>query len=142
LIQAAGCKPILVVEDDQDIREVVALALDAMGYSAVLAADGLEAIDLLSSGLRPSLILLDMMMPRMDGEAFLAAVRKNAETANIPIVLVSGHHAVRQRAAELHASGCLVKPIELDDLAAIVDRFVRGARTEPQREAQSEPVHR
>jgi CheY-like chemotaxis protein len=112
--------PILVVDDDEDIREVLAMALGANGYSVETAADGIEAIELLSLGLRPSLVLLDMMMPRMDGEAFLAAMRGRSDLGDIPVILLSGHDAARQKAAELHTTGCLVKPIELADLLGTV----------------------
>lgn len=124
---ATATKPILVVEDDEDIRDVMAMALGANGYAVELAADGLDAIQRLSRGLRPALILLDMMMPRMDGEAFLCALHERPEFAQIPVVLLSGHSAVRQKAAELHTSGYLVKPIQLDDLLSVVTRFVAHA---------------
>jgi len=119
-----GAPAILVVDDDEDIRDIVAMALRAMGYTVETAADGVEAIDLLAGGLRPSLVLLDMMMPRMDGEAFVLALRRDPDVADVPVVLLSGHDAACQKAADLRASGCLVKPVELDDLVETVARIV------------------
>ena len=115
--------PILVVDDDEDIREVMAMALSAVGHDVATAADGLEALQLVNGGLRPALVLLDMMMPRMDGEGFLVSVRRTPAIADIPVVVLSGHRAARQKADDLRADGCLVKPIELDELLGAVNRF-------------------
>jgi CheY-like chemotaxis protein len=120
-------RPILVVDDDDDIRDTVAVALEMSGYLVDTAEDGVEAFRRLSDGLRPSVILLDMMMPRMDGESFIVALRGDPKLAGIPVVLISGHTAARHKASELHADGCLVKPIELDDLIDTVHRFAGSA---------------
>src|SRR5215467_5460683 len=66
---------ILVVDDDEDIRELLKIFLEADGYQVRLAADGLEAWQHLENGSGPALILLDLMMPRMDGEQFLRKIR-------------------------------------------------------------------
>jgi CheY-like chemotaxis protein len=115
---------ILVVDDDEDIRDIVAMALGHMGYSVEVAADGLVASRLLFEGFRPSLVLLDLMMPGMDGEQFLAVMRRNPETAEIPVVIMSGNRATPEKAAELHAHGYLIKPFDLDELARIAARFI------------------
>ena len=120
--------PILIVDDDEDLRDVIALAVGAMGYPVETARDGVEAMHYLTKeGLRPALILLDMMMPRMDGEAVLTALHHDSSLANIPVVLLSGHTAAQQKAHELHAHGCLAKPIELDALTSTVERFAGHA---------------
>jgi two-component system, chemotaxis family, chemotaxis protein CheY len=121
------CGPILIVDDDDDIRDVLALALRVTGHAVETAADGLEAMERITGGLRPSLILLDMMMPRMDGETFLSALRSDPRHADIRVVLLSGHTAVRDKAVSLGTDGCLTKPIELDDLMTTVDRFAEAA---------------
>jgi CheY-like chemotaxis protein len=116
-------RPVLVVDDDEDIREVVAMTLETTGYRVEVARDGLDAMERLSAGLRPSLILLDMMMPRMDGEGFLIALRRDPDLAGIPVVLLSAHTAARKKAQELHADGYLVKPVDIDTLLGTVNRF-------------------
>lgn len=111
---------ILVVDDDEDIRNIMAMALGCMGYSVVVAGDGLVASRLLAQGLRPSLVLLDLMMPGMDGEEFLATMRQNPDTADIPVVIMSGNRATSEKAAELHARGHLIKPFDFDVLGRTV----------------------
>jgi CheY-like chemotaxis protein len=115
--------PVLVVEDDPDIREVLAMALGDLGYRVATACDGLEAMRQLLAGLRPSMVLLDMMMPHMDGAAVVHAMRRHPELADVPIALFSGHRSVRQIAESLHLAASLVKPIELDELRSAVERI-------------------
>jgi len=111
---------VLVVDDDPDIRDVVSLVLGAEGHEVRSAGDGLEALDLIGAGFRPSVILLDMMMPRCDGEAFVKAVRAKHEVDGMRLVLLSGHASAREKAAELGARACLVKPVELEDLVRVI----------------------
>lgn len=119
---------ILLVDDDPDIREVLALVLRAEGHQVEEAGDGLQALARLREGSAPSLILLDLMMPRLDGEGFTRELRGDPRLARIPICILSGHHAARETAIQLGAVGCLVKPIELEQLSAIL-RSVAGTRT-------------
>ena len=107
---------ILVIDDDRDIRDILVIVLSAEGHEVDTAADGLAGLEQLRMGCRPSLILLDMMMPRLDGEGFLRAMRSDPNTADIPVAIVTGHPAARKKAAELGAVGCLVKPVELTEL--------------------------
>lgn len=113
----------MIVDDDEDIRDVVGMLLQLEGFQVVSAKDGLDALEQLRAGLRPALVLLDMMMPRMDGEMLLTLLRADPELARQPVAVMSGHHAARQKALELGASGCLVKPVELADLLRLVHRF-------------------
>lgn len=119
--------PILVVDDDEDIRDVIGMALRVRGYRVETAADGAEAMQLLENGMRPSLILLDVMMPNMDGAAVLAAVRNSVELRDIPIVLLSGDTKIAERASQLHSNGYMVKPIDVGRLATAVEHFARSA---------------
>jgi CheY-like chemotaxis protein len=89
------------------------------------AFDGVAGLDQLRAGARPSLILLDMMMPRLDGEGFLKAMRSNPVTADIPVVILTGHPAAREKAAELGAAGCLAKPVELLELLSTIHEAAR-----------------
>src|SRR5688572_5442200 len=112
--------PILVVDDDPDIRDVLEMALHSRGYEVETACDGREALDRLSHGLRPSLILLDMMMPHMDGGTLINEMRSDPTLSDIPIVLLSGDATIVAKAAQLHSDGYLVKPIGIDKLASTV----------------------
>jgi len=114
---------VMVVDDDEDIREIVKLSLEASGYRVTTAVDGLEAWQHLNASAPPSLILLDLMMPRMDGEEFMKTLRSSPQ-ANIPVVIMSGHNASIQKAEELKVNGCLTKPVELDELLGTVRRVV------------------
>ena len=111
---------ILVIDDDSDIRDILGLVLGAEGYEVETAVDGVAGLDRLRAGPRPSLILLDMMMPRLDGEGFLEAMRRDPSTAGIPVVILTGHPAARKKAAELGAAGYLVKPVELLELLSTI----------------------
>jgi two-component system response regulator MprA len=113
---------ILVIDDDRDIREIVVELLAAEGHEVAGAVDGAAAIDQLQRGARPSLIFLDMMMPRLDGEGFLKAMRSDPSLADIPVVILTAHPGAQLKATELGAAGCLRKPVEIDDLLATVER--------------------
>jgi len=117
---------ILVVDDDDDIREVMQELLAAEGFQVDGARDGIDALGKLEVESSPPLILLDMMMPRMDGEAFLKALRAKPALAKASVVVISGNGAARARADDLQAAGCLVKPFELEDLLALVRRIPRS----------------
>jgi two-component system, chemotaxis family, chemotaxis protein CheY len=111
---------ILIIDDDEDTREVLSMILGSEGHRIEEAADGVEALERLRSGSMPSLILLDMMMPRLDGEGFMKARRRDARIAHVPVFIMSGHEAGPQKAQELGADGWLVKPVELDELTTAV----------------------
>ena len=82
-------KSILVVEDTLDTRESLAFILRHKGYEVRTAADGQEALEQLKAGARPDLILLDLMMPTMDGWEFTNRLRQHPALASIPVVVVS-----------------------------------------------------
>jgi two-component system, chemotaxis family, chemotaxis protein CheY len=114
---------ILIVEDDADIREVMKIFLEADGYEVNVAADGLDALEQLKAGLSPDLILLDLMMPRLDGEQFVKQLRASRFANNVPVVLVSGCSSAERKAIELNAAYCLKKPVEAEQLLMTVRRF-------------------
>ena len=114
---------ILVVDDDEDIREVMQELLAGEGFEVDVARDGIDALAKLEVETAPPLILLDMMMPRMDGEAFLEELRARPALANASVVVISGNAAAREKAGNLRAAGCLVKPFELDELLGLVRRL-------------------
>lgn len=117
---------ILVIDDDGDIRAIIGMVLAAEGHEVETAIDGAAGLDCLRESPRPSLILLDMMMPRLDGEGFLRAMRSDPITADIPVVILTGHPGARKAAAELGAVGYLVKPVELLDLLSAVHQAERA----------------
>jgi len=116
---------ILLVEDDRDIRDSFADALGDEGHTVTRATDGLDALECLRSGARPSLILLDLMMPRMDGLRFRAEVSKAPEWADIPIVVMTAD--VRAKAQTIGVRSFLRKPIHLRDLLNTVNHVLADA---------------
>lgn len=109
---------ILVIDDDSDIREVVGEALEFAGYEVATAREGREGLALCRS-FRPTLILLDLMMPGMSGWEFRAAQQEEAALAKIPVLVVT---ALGQD-PDIRVSAVLAKPFRLDDLLAHVRRF-------------------
>jgi len=111
---------ILVVEDDDSIREVVTLLLESDGYTVKSARDGKAALEVLSEIEQPCLIILDLMMPVMDGWEFLKSAKRNSAIASIPIVVTS---AVADCLKISGAVKVLKKPIDLDGLMKIVCHY-------------------
>lgn len=120
-VAAAVKRPVLLVDDDAEIRAVVRLILETEGYGVVTAADGAEALRYLRGGERPGMILLDLRMPGMDGRGFREAQRADALLADIPVVIFSGDRDAGQVAASL-GTACLLKPIDLERLLDVVER--------------------
>lgn len=110
---------ILLVEDDDFIRQEVSEALQDEGYAVSTAAHGKEALALLADGDKPSVVLLDLMMPVMNGWEFLKAFKKEESYAGIPVVILS---AFADRATIIggDAISVLRKPINLDALFAVL----------------------
>jgi CheY-like chemotaxis protein len=116
-------RTILVVDDDADQRAVLADFLSRRGYDVVVACDGQDALDLLSGGLRPSLIVLDLTMPRMDGWCFLEHLRGPVRST-VPVVVTS---AVARARPPTGADACLEKPLDSAAFRSVVARLA-GAR--------------
>jgi CheY-like chemotaxis protein len=112
---------ILIVEDDFDIRDALTQILEEEGYTVATAANGREALDALAGGPMPSLILLDLMMPIMNGWQFRAEQLKDARLASVPVLVISADPHLQAKVAMLGAVGILKKPIMLDDLLAAVE---------------------
>lgn len=121
-LEARPVVGVLVVEDDFDIRGTIRLALEAEGYTVATAENGREALEYLRGVGVPCLILLDLMMPVMDGWAFRAAQRADPGWARVPVVVISADGRASQKARALGAADGLSKPIDLDALLDTVKR--------------------
>jgi CheY-like chemotaxis protein len=113
---------ILIVDDDTDTRETLTDVLGDEGYSVVGAADGLEALELLRS-VTPRLILLDLNMPSMDGQSFRERQLRTPPLASIPTVALSAVSQLPERVGHLTFDEVLTKPVDLDALLALVERY-------------------
>lgn len=110
---------VLIVDDDEDIRTVTAIALETEGYRVLAASTGADALATVEREGTPSAMLIDLMMPEMDGAELIRALRRSPDAASVPVAIVSGDIAVRERARQLDATP-LVKPIDLDELLDVV----------------------
>lgn len=110
---------VLVVDDDDMIRTVLADALDAEGFQIRMAANGREALELLD-GWRPDVILLDLMMPEMDGWAFRERQLLREDVAHVPVIVLSARRDLSEQVARLAAAAVLAKPFELDVLFRVI----------------------
>jgi CheY-like chemotaxis protein len=117
---------VLVVDDDPDIRDVVALVLEDEGYVVDVAANGAEALRIVRAN-PPSGILLDMMMPIMDGPAFLRAIESEPIRADVPIVVMSASHKAAE-SVPVGAARFLAKPFDVEELLDVVEATFAGRR--------------
>ena len=117
-------RTILIVEDDSDVREAIAEILEDGEYRTLRAANGQVALQTLHDAkCMPCLILLDVMMPVMDGHEFRARQQQDSALNQIPVVVLSAHVDAQQAAAQLSAAGFLRKPLDLPDLMRTVEQF-------------------
>ncbi|MGH9237686.1 MAG: response regulator [Vicinamibacterales bacterium] len=116
-------KHILIVEDDRDVAQSVAEVLQSSGYGTGIAANGREALDYLQKNTQTDLILLDMMMPVMDGWQFREEQRKLPSLDSIPVVIVTADGNARGKAKAIQAAGLISKPVTIDGLLDEVERI-------------------
>ena len=117
-------KRILVVDDDDTIRETLADALHLEGYTVDTAANGAIALDRVRQA-RPDAIILDLMMPVMDGWRFMSAYRSEAACIGIPVLVTSAYRQLGEAAPELRVQACIAKPFDLGVLLGAVERLLR-----------------
>jgi CheY-like chemotaxis protein len=117
-----GSKVVLVVEDDEATRDAFTLLLGCEGYRVRTASNGLLALEQLRAGDRPCLILLDLMMPVMDGFQLCARLKEDGALGSIPVIVCSAIGEARSRAGLLGAADYLDKPIDPDALLSVVRR--------------------
>jgi CheY-like chemotaxis protein len=113
---------ILVVDDDADIREALVDVLTDHGYPSQAVAHGAAALAALRGGLRPCIILLDLMMPVMDGLTFRQQQLADPDLKELPVLVISAGNDLSVHAAALGAVETLRKPIDLDKLLEVVAR--------------------
>ncbi len=116
---------ILLIEDDPDLAEVLVDVLQMEGYVVSHAADGRTALAMLADPKLPDLILLDLMMPHMNGWEFREAQLRNARLAQIPVVVLS---ATGERSRPIDAALILRKPVTLENLLCAVKQFIEPAQ--------------
>ncbi len=116
-------KLILVIEDDPNIREVLKLALDFEGYEVLTAQNGKEGIEKLDKNPNLGLILLDLMMPVMNGWEFVDELKNRETFNNVPIIVVS---AYSERAKSIDCTDFVLKPLELEVLLQSVKKNYRA----------------
>lgn len=116
---------VLVVDDDFDIRDTLRELLELEGLRTIGAANGREALRQLRDGVRPGLILLDLMMPEMSGWEFRGEQLRDPALADIPVVILSATPDVARTAEELDAAGYVRKPFDLNELLDLVEAQVR-----------------
>ena len=125
--QPTRCRSVLIVEDDHDIRVTLQEFLEVEGYLVFSAANGRQGLELLGRIQPPGVVLLDFMMPLMNGQEFLRAKGEDPALARIPVVMISAS----KEAAAMPADAFLPKPISLEILLQVVTRFCASPISSP-----------
>jgi two-component system, chemotaxis family, chemotaxis protein CheY len=116
---------VLVVEDNNDLREALCVSLEVEGVLATGASDGWEALELLRCGLRPSVIVVDLLMPQMDGIEFRTKqLAEDPEIARIPVVVLTGDSHRVSDAMKLGVAGVVKKPTAIEGLLQALSAFL------------------
>lgn len=117
---------ILIIDDDSDALESMVTALAAVGYTVSAATSGVEAVAMLPRFPRPDLIVLDIVMPGMDGVDFRWKQLADPRLADVPVILVSARDNFARVAGRLRVQGMLAKPFDAYDLVQEVERVLRA----------------
>ena len=118
-------KKILVIEDEQDIREMMTYQLESEEYEVAAASDGLEGLEALEKGFEPDLIILDMNMPRMGGIEFYHKICDNESKPKYPVLVVTARANVKEFFQDFDVAGFMLKPVEIEELMKYVDAVVK-----------------
>ena len=118
----SGDHPVLIVEDDQDVRQALGLLLIDEGYNVLSAGNGLEALNLLKGNTAPCLIVLDLMMPVMDGWTFLAQRAIDPAPLAVPVVVVTAHLPVPGE-PQLEVASTIQKAINVSAFLDVVNAY-------------------
>jgi len=120
---AVARRQVLIVEDDADLRDMMAQLLALEGYPAATVANGLEALEYLAQSDRPDVILLDLMMPVMDGWEFRRQQQSNPTVASVPVIVLTALD--HKRTSDVSAAAVLKKPLDFDRLLDLVRQHCR-----------------
>ena len=118
---------VLVIDDEPDVRWLLRLSLERVGHEVILAEDGLRGVAM-AQRQRPDVIVLDLMMPVMDGYGVLDALGKDARTAAMPVLVLTAK-AIPEEEARVTVAGAkrfLTKPFDPDDLAGELERLLQA----------------
>jgi CheY-like chemotaxis protein len=119
---------VLIVDDDFEVRDSLGDVLGEAGYDVVGACHGGEALDILRGGLRPLAIVLDVMMPVVDGVQFRLQQRREPAIADIPVVVLSADRQVASKAADLQALAYLAKPTRVELILSLLEKLSASRR--------------
>jgi DNA-binding response OmpR family regulator len=119
----AGARTILVIEDSEPIRRILALLLEGHGYQVVTAADGATGLAL-ARELDPQAITLDLRLPGLDGRAVLQALRQDPRTRATPVLILSAYTSLLDEAERAAATDILAKPFDVDELLSRIAALV------------------
>lgn len=123
---------VLVVDDDMDVRDALSSILGEAGYETVTVRDGRMALDYLHSHPAPDALLLDMIMPTMNGFEFWSALKKESAQLSFPIVVVSADRFVGQRWLESGIAAFITKPVQISQLLSTIEQVITTHRRAPQ----------
>jgi DNA-binding response OmpR family regulator len=118
---------ILVVEDQPDVAQLIEVVLKGEGHTVAIAPDGAQGL-MLSRDWDPDLILMDIMLPGVDGGTLISRLREDKETADVPIIAMSASRTLRDRSEELQADALLSKPFDVDALLVQVQFLLSRGR--------------
>ena len=117
-------KRVLIVENEVDTQDTLQSILEMANCDVEVASDGLVALEKLGGTLKPDLIFLDLMMPRMDGYTFVQELRGREICTSVPIVVISGDSQIRQMVKKMGMDVFISKPFEIDEVLDIVNALV------------------
>lgn len=121
---------VLIVDDDPSVLLLIDVLAERIGFRAKAASSGLQALEQLREGVRPAVILLDIMMERIDGVTFLAHLREMSGLDQTPVIAMSTRAVIDRYAPQLHVDGVLVKPITVQALEECLAPYRPPAETQ------------
>ncbi|MCX7046248.1 MAG: response regulator [Candidatus Sumerlaeota bacterium] len=124
-----AAKKVLAVDDESDILLIIHTSLESEGFDVVTASNGFDALALAEEA-KPDLIVLDIMMPEMDGFEVMKRLRDNPKTATIPIVMLTGlsERKLIKQALDMGVCHYIVKPFDFQDFLAVVNRAMKESQ--------------
>jgi len=122
---------VMLVEDDVESRDALAAVLEVYGFQVREAVDGQDALDQLHAGYRPCAILLDLMMPRLDGWGFRETQRVDPDLGRIPVALLTAAGNIRLQARKLDVDAAFSKPADLDGIITFIEQHCHAPATPP-----------